>query len=1206
MSLTPAQQQALAARGNVLVVAGAGTGKTRTLVERVLHCLTAETPRVSLDEFLLVTFTEAAAAEMRQRIRVRLDQELTRNPGDPHWQEQIALFESAHLGTLHSFCLQLVREHFYELELDPQLTVLAEEEACLLAEETLDGLLERQYSGKGENAAAVQALIQTQGRGWDRPLRNLVLKLHRYSQTRPDADAWLKSQKARFSASTSPWLPDLLGALQDWRQRWLSSLQSAATEQEFAAFAVKSLSVLPSQFTRAEAAGVLSGLVAAGADLPRTSKSESLRVVLAFVEETRFFASLTLRKGTADPLDEDWAWIRLPMGTLVQLTADFGQAFADAKRELGVADFQDLEQHALRLLWDASLNKPTRIAQEWRRRLRFVFVDEYQDINSAQDQIIQALSRDGAEANRFLVGDVKQSIYRFRLANPRIFQSYIDQWRNGAGQAIPLVENFRSREALLNFTNALFTGLMRRELGGVPYDQQAALQFGAGAERHALKVTTQNGPCVELHLRLKPAADTNGADPAGEALDELRDLEETDKEARLVALQLRELKVRQHPVWDESANAFRPVDWADMAVLLRSPTGRADSYAKEFSRLQIPLQVARGGFYENLEILDLLNLLHLLDNPLQDLPALAVLRSPLVGLTVDELSTIRLAAQRVRFWTALVRWHETYKQEPRTSELYERISTFLERFNRWRRLARQVSLSRCLETILAESNFADWLLTQSRGEQRHANVRRLLSLAEQFDQFQRQGLFRFLRFIEAQQLAKTEPEVGTVSEQNAVRLMSIHQSKGLEFPVVAVGNLGKPFNVADLRAEIILDEEFGLCPQVKPPHTGRRYPSLPYWLARRRQKQELLGEELRLLYVALTRARDLLLLVGSTTQSRFKKMWQSPQELSPETTLSANSYADWLGQWFTRTCAEIEPGSSGENALLKWTIHDETSLVSPNAIVSPRESARPVDGAIDPATWKELEQRLAWTYPFAAATREPAKSSVTALRRQASAPEDDADPSKRVRLAAAGFQSRKRPLRHSKTGIGSAAEKGTAHHMFLERLNVAKTNSVAELKQEAQRLMRESSLTAEQFKLLDFESLAAFWNSDGGRRIREYSGSVHRELPFTARFNPEELSRIMRHQRNPALPDEFHIVQGVADLVVLRPEEIWLVDFKTDELAANELDARVKSYSPQLILYALALQKIYRKPVTRCWIYFLSAKQERAVAIADLNPSGSR
>ena len=838
MSLTAAQQAAIQARGNVLVVAGAGTGKTHTLVERCIQCLVAGQPPASLDEILMVTFTDAAAAEMRQRIRARLEEEAKRDPTHSHWQEQLALFDTAHIGTLHSFCLQLIKQHFYELELDPQLSVLTEEEGRMLADETLDQLLQAHYAGQTPAAQAVQELIQVQGGGRDQAIRALVLRLHHYTQTLPDPAGWFRAQLA-LAGSLEPavWRQWFAEGVIEWRDQWQPRLESAPADNRVASTCLAALSPIVPGLPPSALARALGEIRDARANCPRGHKTRWIKPFVDLFEGAEFLASLLAPPdgGEPDPLIQDWGWVRPQMTALLGLATGFAAAFADAKRERGMVDFHDLEQHALRLLWNSTASQPTPIACHWRKQLRFVFVDEYQDINAAQDRIIQALSRDGADANRFLVGDVKQSIYRFRLANPHIFQGYVDSWRGGDGQAIPLRDNFRSREGVLNFINSLFGLILRREVGGVAYDEQARLCFGAPEERRALSASGNHSPRVEWHLRLKGAEGAEeGADPA----DEVSDLLEAEKEARLVALRLRDLRQAEHAVWDEQAGAFRPVDWRDMAVLLRSPSNKVESYAKEFSKLGVPLQVERGGFYRSSEVLDLLSLLQLLDNPLQDVPALAVLHSPLVGLTLDELVRVRLAG-RGPFWTALVRWQEKESPTPEAGraadgradcagqlelapgdETFRKVTRFLERHAHWRRLTRQASLSRCLEAVLAETHYAEWLLTQPQGEQRYANVRRFLGLAQQFDQFQRQSLFRFLSFVEAQQLAETEPDVAAVAQENAVRLMSIHQSKGLEFPLVVVADLGKAFNLADLRADLILDETYGLCPRIQPPLTG--------------------------------------------------------------------------------------------------------------------------------------------------------------------------------------------------------------------------------------------------------------------------------------------------------------------------------------------------------------------------------------------------
>ena len=1198
-SLTPSQRQAVAARGNVLVMAGAGTGKTRTLVTRCLDCLDRE--RASLDELLVVTFTEAAAAEMRQRLRSELEEKSAASPHDSHFAEQLALFDAAHIGTLHGFCFKLVREHFYELGLDPQLAILDEGEARQLAAETLEEQFQAHYAGEDEFSRVVQNLIQVHGGGRDENIRKLILRLHNYSQTRPDAAGWLAEQIQKFSMSEPiDWRNWLLGAIDNWRDEWLPVLENLKSGNEKAAEVAGILQRLKSNIARGLAAEVLEQIVSADGNWPAKRKTVLRKPLENLFDEAAFLAALAPVKNGSDPLAEDWGWVRGHMESLLRLAQEFARIFSDRKLAGSVLDFHDLEQFALKLLWDFSANKPTAVAEIWRQRLRFVFVDEYQDINSAQDKIIAALSRAGAEANRFLVGDVKQGIYRFRLADPKIFRNYAKNWRGKNGQAIPLTENFRSRESLLDFVNSVFEPLMREELGGVNYDDEAKLKFGSPETRTDFSAAKDSSPRAELLLRLK--AGRNDADDESGA-NELADLDESEKEARLLALRLLALKDGpNHKIWDADKKYFRTAEWRDMAVLLRAPSGKAEIFAKQFDRAGIPLVVERGGFYDSSEISDLLSLLQLLDNPLQDVPCIAVLRSPLVGLSLDELAEIRLAAKDKHFWTAL-----NHAQSPTSkvqSETAAKTSIFLARFSRWRKLATQRPLSECLEAVLAETLYADWLRARPRGAQRAANIERFLNLAQSFDQFQRQGLFRFLKFIEAQREAEAEPEVSSVADANAVRLMSIHQSKGLEFPVVAVADLAKSFNTQDLRGEIIFDEEFGLCPKVKPPTSGRRYPSLPHWLAQRHQRRELAGEELRLLYVAMTRARDYLILTASVTEKKWAELWMENARITPQKILAAKSYADWLGLWFANQVqgpkSKVPGETEGELPHLRWRTVDDAELAAKKAENGQQNTDMELSEMND-ETLRRLQETLTWQYGFGAATERAAKSSVTALRRQAADELDDEaeqvfsfqfSEKRLARTLAPPAQNRKSQIGNRKL---NAADAGTAHHKFLQHVALENAGELAALEAEAGRLEREKVLSADERRALDLKAVATFWSSDAGQKIRKHPANVLRELAFTAKFSPAELSEIIGTKSGVNLENEFVVVQGVADLVVLLPKEIWLVDFKTDDVRKNELAEKIKSYNPQLKLYALALEKIYSRPVTKSWLHFLSLRRSEPV-----------
>ncbi len=410
---------------------------------------------------------------------------------------------------------------------------------------------------------------------------------------------------------------------------------------------------------------------------------------------------------------------------------------------------------------------------------------------------------------------------------------------------------------------------------------------------------------VELHF-IDEADAGNGEyddddDSAATARAALVDLQNTEREARLTALRLRELKAAGHQVWDPDLKAMRPVEWQDMVVLMRSPSSRVEAYAKEFFKCGVPLAAARDGFFEAIEITDLLSVLKLLDNPLQDVPLLAVLRSSLAGLSLDELADIRASFDDRPFWLALNKYHQRNARTEKSARgngspsTREKVAQFLQSFNYWRELARQGALSTCLERILLDTHYLALLQAEPRGEERVANVRRLLDLVREYDPWQRQGLYRFLRFVQQQQEAEVDFEPAFAQTSDAVRLMSVHGSKGLEFPVVALCNTASIFNQTDLRADVLLHSVYGVCPKVKPPETMASYPSVVHWLAKREEQRALWGEELRLLYVALTRARDTLLIIGSHKEPGWRD--EAPAPVTDRALVSASSYFGWLKAW---------------------------------------------------------------------------------------------------------------------------------------------------------------------------------------------------------------------------------------------------------------------------------------------------------------------
>jgi ATP-dependent helicase/nuclease subunit A len=1175
MSFTEAQQRAIDAKGNTLVMAGAGTGKTKTLTARCMRFLLEAD--VTLDQILMVTFTEAAAAEMRRRIRQQLEEELEKDPTNSRLNEQVVLLDSAHICTLHSFCLKLIREHFYELALDPQLAVLAEQQSKLLAAETLDEIFAHHYAGGSEDSPAVLNLIQLQPRAKEQPLRELILELHEYTQTRPDPEKWFQGQLELFSQEKpEQWQCWLLEGLKDWAELSLPLLKNQDAENIVAHACARLLENLPQKLTREAAAQTVQLIHEQDEAWPPRKKTVFRKPLESFFKDAGFLHTL-LHVDKTDPLAEDWEWVRSHMLTLLKLALEFEHAFSAVKRDSAAVDFHDLEQFSLRLLWDGKTNSPTVLAQEWRSRLKLVFVDEYQDINEAQDRILTALGSDGEKANRFLVGDVKQSIYRFRQAAPHIFQGYAERWRRqgGEGTTIPLSHNFRSHQAVLNFINPLFRELMRQEVGGVEFDKDAELQFGNPEGRAAYCIDDQNpGPRVEVHLRLKERGTSSGDE-------NLDDLSDSEREARIVAERIQSLVGSGTLLWDQEEGCHRPVSYADIVILMRSPRSKVESYAKEFARLNLPLQASRSGFFESIEVHDMLNLLQLLDNPLQDIPAIAVLRSPLVGLSINELAEIRMAKRKAKSWNALLAFHEAQREN--NTSTFKKVDAFLSNYTHWRSMARHSSLTQRLEMILNDTSYVDWLLTQPRGEQRQANVYKLLAVTREFEELQHQGLYRFLQYIQAQQEAAGDTEPAPLETENAVRLMSIHQSKGLEFPIVVIPDLGKKFNMSDASGSIILDEECGLCPMVRPPGTGASYPSLPYWLAKQRHRAEALGEELRILYVALTRAEQWLILTGTCQRATADK-WQDKSAAgasAPIHLLKANSFLDWLGPWWTNQ----EPGWTekilGTSKLWRWWIQQDGAMLVDGAI-RPALLAENTQIRVKPASdeqFQHLKERLEWKYIYEPATREPAKASVTELRRQAA---EQAESSYVPELS--GPVHEHKLLTEANDEL-SHAEIGVAHHLFLQRVSLDRLETIVDLQQEADRLVRARMLSENEASALDLESVRHFWASEVGRKILDERDCLRRELPFTMRVAREEAAGFSFLKDLPE--DEFVIVQGVVDVAIIRPEDIWILDFKTDSLREDEIAHRAAQYAPQIRLYGLALSRIYNRPVAHHWLYFL-------------------
>ncbi len=1171
---TPEQQAAIDARGNILVMAGAGTGKTTTLINRVIKRLQDPDHPLSLERLLMVTFTEAAAAEMRHRLRQALETRTLEEPENPRWIEQLALLETAHISTLHSFCLKLIRDHFHQLGLDPEFSILAEDQAALARQETLDTLLEERLLGETDIDRATQEWVMTIGQGRTTRMAQLALGLYHSSQALPDPEGWFDQQTTALSSpEPTLWRQWLITGFAQWRNLWLEELRHLAPHNPKAAECAAALDNLHLDPNLETVTKTLQAIVALDNSWDRKlcPKTKMRPPLKRFLDGATFLHTQVPENEEDDPLAQDWEWTRQSLLTLLALAREFSRRYALAKRELGGLDFSDLEQFALELLWDRSSQSPTALAHNWQEQLDEILVDEYQDINAAQDTIIRAVGRTGEHANRFLVGDVKQSIYRFRLADPRIFQEYADRWQgpDTDGQSLSLTSNFRSHPSILDFVNQLFSPLMHRDLGGLRYTRQQYLQPGAP------EGWSKDHPTVELHLQVSNRRNTSPEDES-----------RPDREVRHIARQIRTWIQDGLQIRDGTDGRTKPASYRDIAILLRSPKTRAEIYARIFAQEDVPLEIGRSGFYDAIEVADLLNLLRILDNPHQDLPLLGVLRSPLAGFTLDELAQLRIHHRHGPLWAALRRFS---RNGPPESSGVAQSRSFLDAYDAWRTLSRTASLSECLETVLEDTGYEAWLATTPNPSQALANLRRFLSLSRQFDQFQRQGLTRFLRYVDAQQSASKEPDAPAAAPTNAVRLLSVHQSKGLEFPIVVLADLGKSINFGDLKEHIILDEDYGACPVVQPPNGTPPYPSLPHWLAAERQRREALGEELRLLYVACTRAKERLLLSGTATPKDVDENWpDSDPQPSVAQLINTNSWLGWVGPWWTHRIGNLSSGTlqsaDGLWSSLVLRQDDDTTAVAAmdTDAVAATSDATPNDATpespLTEAALASVRERIHTPYAYGPSTLEAAKASVSSLRKKAR--KEAEDESRILFLPRATEQS-------DTDGEINAAQRGTLHHRVMEAIPLNEPLTQGALLLLVENLVEQGTFTPREKAVLDLESIYSFWRSELGTAIQQNHAYAHRELPFTSRFTPNELAQLGIPTTPNLAPDEFIVVQGVVDLAIILPDTIWIIDFKTDHVDADAAAERAREYTPQLQLYASALSRIYRRPVSQLWLHFL-------------------
>lgn len=1217
---------------NLLVAAAAGAGKTAVLVERIIGIITDPQQPVEVDRLLVVTFTNAAAAEMRERIGAALTAELNRNPRSKHLARQVVLLNRASVTTIHSFCLELLRRYFYKLDLDPAFRIADEVEAELLRLDVLEELFEQRYAG--DDSTAFTTLVEVYGgQRDDAKLQDLVLELYRFSSSHPWPEYWLGGLADAFDLPEDqeveqlPWVKiiqkqitgDMSSALAMLEQAMLLAKkpggpepysQNLAEDQRMVEELRDRCSGGWQQMYRAFSAVQWSRLRPCKGEYDEGLKERVQSLRNGVKDKIKAITSTYFCAEPAELFKDIRALVPL-IRELSSLTIAFREAYRQKKRTKGLVDFGDLEHFCLAILMDSQSKPgqviPSPVALELREHFSEVLVDEYQDINGVQETILQLVARPN---NLFMVGDVKQSIYGFRLAEPELFLAKYHRYSTRENETecrIDLTSNFRSRSGVVGAVNFIFRQIMTRETGGVSYDAAAELRYGANfppVEDH----WQVDGP-VELHLvdRREPEGEESPfSGSAGEVETETRtgDPEELDTdqaEARLVGKRIMELVQgfdMEEPlqIWDKDTGTYRPVRYRDMVILLRATTGRANTFLEELRALGIPTYAELGtGYFEAIEVETFLSLLKIIDNPRQDVPLAAVLRSPMVGLKASDLAEVRLCGGEGDFYQAV--------QQAALKDLGPlsgTLSDFLARLEKWRSQARRGSLAELIWLLYGETGYYDYVGGMVGGNQRQANLRVLYHRAKQYESTSFRGLFRFLRFVE--RIRDTGSDLGSArtlgEKEDVVRILSIHKSKGLEFPVVFVAGLGKQFNLTDLNKDVLMHKSLGLGPQIVNTETRVSYPSLLKLMIKEQIKREAVAEEMRILYVALTRARERLLLIGSVRDlARSAQRWCAPAQQEgwqlPETELlHAKTCLDWICPAVARhrdgrellqlsgveTPPPREVAMDLSNwALIRWNLAELQRQASEKqrAIEPWLEKVRRLEPLEDGGQSEEVSRRLSWRYTWSEVTSKIAKVAVTEIKRRFDnlAQQNEDAAAHRPRLAGRPkFLQQKRGL--------TGAERGSALHTVMQHIDLREAPDIQKVEDLLRIMVTREILLPEQAQAVDPNTIVRFFQSTLGERVLQAKG-VSRELPFTLALPATEVYPDLSERGK----DERVLVQGVIDCLVDEGDGLLLIDYKSDRIPPGQLPVVAERYRGQINLYSRAVEEILKRPVKERVIY---------------------
>ncbi len=1229
---TKEQQQVIDKRdANILVAAAAGSGKTAVLVERIITRLTKDENPLNVDELLIVTFTEAAAAEMKERILVAIEKALEEKPNDAHLQKQATLIHSALITTIHSFCLAVIRNHFHTIGLDPTFRIGEDGELKLLKQDTLNQLLEEEYkAGSAEFKNLVECVAP--GRS-DKKLEELILTIYEFSRSNPRPEQWLDECLQKYNIQTvadfeqSSLGKYLIQVMENGIDELIDKTDMAIKicQETDGPYHYEDAFVSDENYfnyikgrvayAKTNGLSILEALRMSptlwepfSKKRPKDVDKEKRECVKAIRDKNKKIVNAWLDKYFYTTVENQVKELGVSyelIKELVRLAKAFARAYEKEKQGRGVIDFGDMEQYALRILTEEVAGQvvPSKVAREYQEKFAEVMIDEYQDSNLVQEAILTSVSKvSQGTYNVFMVGDVKQSIYRFRLSRPELFMEKFNTYQNANECRIDLNKNFRSRDLVLDSTNYVFYQIMKTCLGGVQYDKASALYCGASYPEIP-ELEGDNKTDNKTELLILDEKEVKAAETIEENSREL--------EARLVARRIKEL-VGNHMVYERSTDSYRPCKYSDIVLLSRSLSGWSDVFSRELTEEGVPTSVEnREGYFSTLEVSLLLDYLRVLDNPKQDIPLTAVLRSMFGQMTDCELAMVKGCYKGYSFSDAVYEYAGMAREEEEIPEgidvaVREKLRTCLMKLEDFRKKSTFMGIHELLFEILQATHYREFISALPGGEQRGANVDMLLEKATAFEKTSYKGIFNFIRYIE--QLEKYQVEYGEANMidelEDAVRIMSIHKSKGLEFPIVFVVGMGKLFNKRDQADTIVLHQDEGIAIESISAVDRTRKLSIMKQIIKKKMDDESLGEELRVLYVAMTRAKEKLIMTGKLRDAdkalgAIKVKANLITTVNPPDYLDlvdARSYLDWvLMSVYLQPQAKVRVEKISLKDLVAAEVAEEIAGALKIEELSELQNQELVDEGIN----EKLVSQLEYHYPWDEEQKFSQKMSVTEIKRQAMLLEDKEVAEAREEGASLEAVKKKKPyvpfvalepefIKKKQEVVAEdpmkvGAFRGTAYHKFMELWDFSLDFSLDKLEEKLAEYVKQKKMTQEMVECIEYSVLETFFQGSMALRMKKAAkaGGFYKEQPFVIGVPASQIYGVES--------EEIILVQGIIDVYFEEDGELVVLDYKTDK--AKNMEELQKKYHAQLEYYEQALAKLTGKTVKEKVIYSLHLQE---------------